>query len=311
MRVPAPGEGERARHGLGEPADHGVVLAGDDEPAGRGGAQDRVAVQRLDRRDVQHADVDVVGFQARRGLQRAHGHQPGGDDHDIAAAAEFGGLAELEPVVVLVEHRGHVAAEQPQVGRAVVRGELRHGLLDVDGVARVDDGEAGAGAQDREVLRGLVAGPVAGGQAGQRADDVDVQAGLGDVQAQEVVGAAGGEHRVGRGERHQAHLGHARSGAEHGLLGHAHLEEPVRVRVAEDVHVGVLGQVGGQPDDLRPLLGEPRERVAERGAGGALAGVGEGGDHGGGLEACGGRCVVIGIPPAGCGRSPTRPRPRA
>ena len=137
----------------------------------------------------------------------------------------------------------------------------------------------GQAAQDREVLRGLVAGPVAGGQAGQRADDVDVQAGLGDVEAQEVVGAAGGEHRVGGGEGHQPDLGHARRRAEHGLLGHAHLEEPVRVRVAEDVHVGVLGQVGGQPDDLRPLLGQPGERVAERGAGGALAGVGERGDH--------------------------------
>src|SRR6185312_8326577 len=122
---------------------------------------------------------------------------PCGDDHDVAAGAQFGGLAELEPVVVLVEHRGHVAAEQPQVGRARVRRELRDGLLDVDRVAGVDNGQAGAGAQDREVLRGLVAGPVPGGQAGQRADDVDVQAGLGDVEAQEVVGPTGGEHRVG------------------------------------------------------------------------------------------------------------------
>ena len=51
-------------------------------------------------------------------------------------------------------------------------------------------------------------------------------------------------------ERHQPDLGQAGRRAEHGLLGHAHLEEPVRVGVAEDVHVGVLGQVRGEPDDL-------------------------------------------------------------
>ena len=203
-------------------------------------------------------------------------------------------LPRVEPVVVLVEHTRHGAAQQPQVGRPRVRRELRHGLFDVDRVARVDDRQPRAGPQDREILGGLMAGPVAGGQPGQRADDVDVQTGLGDVQAEEVVGPARGEHRVGGRERHEPDLGQPRGRAEHGLLGHAHLEEAVGVGVAEDVHVGVLGQVGGQPDDLRALLGQPGEGVAERGAGGALAGVGERGDHRrrGELLRCGGRVVV-------------------
>ena len=180
--------------------------------------------------------------------------RPGGDEHDVAAGAQLGGLAELEPVAVLVEHRGHLPAQQAQVGRPGVVGELRDGLLDVDRVAGVDDRQVRAAAQDRQVLGGLVAGPVAGGQAGQRADDVDVEVGLGDVEAEEVVGPPGREDRVGGREGHQPDLGQAGCGAEHRLLGHAHLEEPLRVGVAEDVHVGVLGQVRRQPDDLRALL---------------------------------------------------------
>src|SRR4051794_37103925 len=63
--------------------------------------------------------------------------------------------------------------------------------------------------------------------------------------------------------------------------------------VAEDVHVGVLGKVGGQPDDLGTLLGELRQRMAERGLCGPLSGIGEGGDHRRGRQAlllrgCGG-----------------------
>ena len=44
------------------------------------------------------------------------------------------------------------------------------------------------------------------------------------------------------------------------------------MRITEDVHVGVLGQIGGEPDDLRAFVGQPDEGVAERGAGGLLTG---------------------------------------
>ena len=45
-------------------------------------------------------------------------------------------------------------------------------------------------AHHREVLGRLVARAVAGGQAGQGADDLDVQVFLGDRLVDEVVGAA-------------------------------------------------------------------------------------------------------------------------
>ena len=122
--------------------------------------------------------------------------------------------------------------------------QLGHGLLDVDGVAGIDNGQVRHPAQDGEVLGGLVAGAVAGGQAGEGADHVDVQVGLGDIEAEEVVRATGGEDRVRRGEGYEAGLGHPGRGAEHQRLGHPHLEEPVRVLLGEDVHVGVLGEIG-------------------------------------------------------------------
>ena len=85
--------------------------------------------------------------------------------------------------------------------------------------------------------------PVSGGQSGQSPDDVDIQTGLGDIETDEVVGAPRGEHRIGRRERHQTGLGHPRSGAEQQLLGHPHLEVPLRELFGEDVHVGVLAEV--------------------------------------------------------------------
>ena len=255
-----------------------------------GGGQDGRGVEGLDGRHVQDRHVDVVGLEASRRLQGAHGHQAGGDEYDVAAGAQLGGLAELEGVVVLVEDPGNLAAQQTHVGRARGRGQGGDGLLDVHGVARVHDGEPGTAAEDGKVLGGLVAGAVAGGQAGQGAHDVDVEARLGDVEAQEVVGPTGREDRVGGGERDEPDLGEAGGGSHHRLLGHAHLEEPLGVGAAEDVHVGVLREVGRQADDLGALLGELGQRVSERRRRRGLAGVGERGDHRrGGQALLGGR----------------------
>ena len=88
---------------------------------------------------------------------------------------------------------------------------------------------------------------------------------LGDRQADEIVGAARGEHRVGRREGHEALARQAGGRAHQQLLGHAHLVEAVGEGLREDVQVGVLAEVGRHADDLRPVLGQLDERVAERG----------------------------------------------
>ena len=93
-----------------------------------------------------------------------------------------------------------------------------------------------------------------------------------------------GEDRIGRCERNESDLRHARGGPEQKLLGHPHLEEPLGVGVAEDVHVGVLREVRREPDDARVGLGQGGKRVTEGRGCRLLAGVGEGGDHRRGLE---------------------------
>ncbi len=255
--------------------------------------QDGGGVERFDGGGVDDGDVHVVRRQRLGGLQGAHGHQPAGDEDDVVAAAQHLGLAEFEGVVVFVQHGGNVAAQQPQVGGSFAGRELRDGLFDVDRVAGVHDGQVGHAAEDRHVLGGLVAGAVAGGQAGQPADDVDVQVRFGAVQAEEVVGAAGGEHGVGGGERHQAGFGQPGGGAEEQLFGHAHLEEPLREGLGEDVHVGVFAQVRGEADDFVVFLRGLDQGVPERGGGGFLAGIGEGRDHGRGLQLGGGALRLL------------------
>ena len=111
----------------------------------------------------------------------------------------------------------------------------------------------GTRAEDREVVGRLVARAVAGGQPGQRADDLDVQPVFGDRHVDEIIGAARREHRIGGGERHEAFARQAGGGAQQQLLGHAHLVEAVGMRGGEDVQVGVFRQIGGHADDLGPV----------------------------------------------------------
>ena len=133
---------------------------------------------------------------------------------------------------------------------------------------------------------------VAGGEAGQAADDVDVEAGLGDVEAEEVVGAARREHGVGGRERDQPDLRHAGGRAEHDLLGHAHLEEALRDggRGRRACRCTWPGRRTGRRS---PAAASARRASAW--PNGALVGplsrVGERGDHrrGGGLARRGGR----------------------
>lgn len=262
--------------GGGDGAHDGVILQGHRQTVTRQLTQHGLLVERHERGAVHHGHIDMVGGELLGRPQCTHGHQAAGHEYDVPAASYHLGLAELEGVVVLVEHERHLAPQQAQVGGTFVGGELGDGLLDVEGVARVDDGEVGHATEDRDVLGGLVAGPVTGGQTGQAADDVDVEVRLGDVQADEVVRAAGREDRVRGGERKQARLGPAGGRAEEQLLGHAHLEEPAGVGPREDVHVGVLAQVGGEADDPRVALGQFDHGPAEGGGRGAPAGVGEG-----------------------------------
>src|SRR6476619_5702503 len=101
----------------------------------------------------------------------------------FAAARARMVISPLEMNTTSLPGRSTLALQQPQVRVCFGGGELGDGLFDVVRVAGVDDGQVGHSAEDRDVLGGLVAGSVPGGQAGQSAHDVAVQVGFGDVQA--------------------------------------------------------------------------------------------------------------------------------
>src|SRR5690606_37124124 len=72
----------------------------------------------------------------------------------------------------------------------------------------------------------------------------------------------------------------------------ADLVEPLRHRIAQDVQVGVLGEVGGEADDALVGAGELEQRLAERGGDGALPLLGEVDAHRAGAQGgCGGAAV--------------------
>lgn len=116
-------------------------------------------------------------------------------------------------------HRDPVAL---QLGCHPQRAHVQKARGDHQRVAGVDDRHPGHGAEEREVLGRLVARVVAGGETGERGDDLHVKAFLRDRLVDEVVGAAGGEDRTGGGEGLKAHMREAGSGAHPELLGHAH-----------------------------------------------------------------------------------------
>ena len=158
-------------------------------------------------------------------------------------------------------------------------GDLRYCLFDIERVARIDYRQIRHGAEDRQVIGGLMTRTVAGGQSGQGAGDLDVEHLFAGGLVNEVVGPARSKHRVSGGEGNEAFLGKTGCAHHQQLLGHTHLVKAIRVCLGEDVQIGVLGEVGSQADDLRAFGGQCGEGVTKGGASGSLAGVGNRGDH--------------------------------
>ena len=175
-----------------------------------------------------------------------------------------GCLAELEVIVVLVQHKRNLTTQQPHVHRPLMGGDGRNDLLDFVSVAGIDHGHVRHRAEQGEVFRRLVARAVAGGEAGQGADDLHVAVFFRDRLVDEIVGASRREHRIGRSKGHEAFSRHARSRAVKQLLRHTHLIVAIRKLLRENVQVRVLAEIGRESDDLGTAPRQFDERVAER-----------------------------------------------
>ncbi len=117
-----------AGDGLPQPAHHRVIFCCDDQPPRPGGfRRDRVQIKGLDRRAMQNGDIHLVLGKLHGRIERAHGHQPGRDDEDVAPVANKLRLAQLKPVVrfVLLEDRGNLAAQEPSIDGPLVGAHRR------------------------------------------------------------------------------------------------------------------------------------------------------------------------------------------
>ena len=175
-----------------------------------------------------------------------------------------GCLAELELIVVLVQHKRNLTTQEPHVYRPMMCGDGWDDLLDFMSVAGIDHSHVWHRAEQGEVFRRLVARTVAGGETRQGADDLHVAVFFRDRLMDEIVGAARSEHRIGRSKGHESFSRHARSRTVKQLFRHTHLIVAIGKLPRENVQIRVLAEIGRESDDLGTAPRQFDEGVAER-----------------------------------------------
>ena len=232
-----------------EAADDAVLLAGDDPAAFLRGGQYDVTVNGLDGADIDHAGVDAVFFQFFRCLDSLPGHDAVGDDGNVISFFEDLALSNLEIIVFVVENRDGCAAEADVAGAVQLGGSVDH-LSGLDIVRGGHDGHAGNDAHEGNILAALVGGPVlTDGDSAVGGTDLDIEMGIADGIADDLIGPACREHGKGRGEGDEARGGHAGSCSHHVALGDATVEMAVRVSIAECGGLGGSREVSVDDDD--------------------------------------------------------------
>ena len=219
-----------------------------------------VRVDRLDRIAVDHTSRDAVLRERVRCLQRLVHGDPGRHERDVVSLAQRARAADRKLVVRSVQH-GRVRARRAEIRDALEIGHRPHELGGLVPVAGVEHGRAVDRPELGQVFEAHLGGAVlADRDARVRAAQPERRA-ADRGHADEVVGT--GEERGERGaERFPAqHLQPDRR-RDHLLLGDVHLEEPVRVRVAEDLGEGRVRHLAVERDDVSPLAAERGKRLA-------------------------------------------------
>ena len=236
-----------------------MVLGGNNQPAGLllNLGEDRLTVQRLDGRGVQNGNMEAFLLQFLSGVQSTHGHLAAGDHQSVIAIAQQLGLADLKMIIILIQHDGNtVAAQQTHIHGALKLGYGFGSLHHFHCIAGIDNSQVGHGSQNRQIICCLMAGAVAGLQAGQAADNLHIGVVLADGLRDKVIASSGDKSGISSGEGDEALLGQAAGSAHHQLLGHTHVVKPIRKFVAEHMDVCIFCKVGTQTDDLVVFLSQ-------------------------------------------------------
>ena len=255
---------------LAQTADDGVLLHGDDLAAVLGGGEHQLLVQRLDGAHIDDPGMDALGLQRFACLNGLVDHQAGGDDGHIGAVLQHLALADLELVVLAVEH-GAGEAGEAHIDRADILGGGADSGLGLDVIRGAHDHHAGDGAHDGEILVALVAGTIlAHGDAAVSGADLHVQMGIAHGVADLLKGASGGEHGEGGGKGHKAHGAQTGGHAHHIRLSDAAVNVALGEGLLENAGFGGAGQVGIQHDQIGHLFAQLSQSIAIAFAGGDL-----------------------------------------
>ena len=212
---------------------------------------------------VQHARTDAALLKQRRRRQRGLKRDARRDNERIRSFADQQGLTNLE-TQLWPRHDGVPAFAEPDIHGAVPVERLRHQALHFLRIARCDDGHPRQGAEDRDVLDGLMRRAERGiHHATAAADEPDVGVVQAKIQTDLLVAAAREERGDGVDVNHLALQRQARSHRDEVRLAHAFHEEALghlRLKLLQRADA----EVGADEHHAFVALGQLIHRVETR-----------------------------------------------
>jgi hypothetical protein len=276
-----PGLQQRLGHRAAEASEDGVVLGGDDDAGAARRGDHQLVIQGLGGRQVDHRHLAALLRQQRRRVQAGADHEPAGKQHAGVALPQHLAASDLKTDPLLGAGLG---AADAQIHRAMVRrgGVYRGG--DLLGAARLDEGHVRQRPQDRQILDRLVRDPEQRRKPRQEADQLDVDARVGQLHRDLIERATAAEHAEGMEKGNVPTARHAGRYTDGVGLGDTEVVEALGEGVPEQVDLGRAGQVRAQAHHLGALAAEGAQGLAidaRIGAGAVPAGADEVGVVGG------------------------------
>ena len=221
------------------------MLLGSDDGAGLlGAAHDKLTVDGLNGIHIDYTDGNALFRQHLGSLYRLVHQKAAGDDGDIAALTDDCALAELELLILGVQI-GIDITGQAQVHRAVGLGGVPGRPAGGGRIGGNDDLHVRKRPHDCDILGSVVAGAVeCVAHAAVCAAELDIQVRIAYLVTGRQQTQRGEENGEGVYKGYLADGGHTRSGCDHVLLGDAHVEEALGMRLAEKRTLGRAGKVG-------------------------------------------------------------------